>query len=190
MDASLRGSAEAIGPGGAPLHSPYSIGAKPKANRDRLEVVRQSKLASELTGEECGVLSILVTLREFTDGAVLVTEGESDSQLYAIVDGLLCVVKNAGSVDEVTLFSIGAGDFADELSFMDDTLHYASLVARGATCVVGLEREKLESLLTSHPIVVYKVMRAIVKAVHQIQAQLSMQSVELTNYISKLHGRY
>jgi hypothetical protein len=26
--------------------------------------------------------------------------------------------------------------------------------------------------------------------VHQIQAQLSMQSVELTNYISKLHGRY
>jgi hypothetical protein len=33
-------------------------------------------------------------------------------------------------------------------------------------------------------------MRAIVKAVHQIQAQLSMQSVELTNYISKLHGRY
>jgi len=160
------------------------------ANRDRLEVLRQSKLAAELTGEECGVLSNLVTLRELKDGEVLVTEGESDSHLYAIVDGLLCVVKNAGSVDEVTLFSIGAGDFADELSFMDDTLHYASLVARGATCVLGLEREKLESLLTSHPIVVYKVMRAIVKAVHQIQAQLSMQSVELTNYISKLHGRY
>ena len=33
-------------------------------------------------------------------------------------------------------------------------------------------------------------MRAIVRAVHQIQRQLSMQSVELTNYIYKLHGRY
>jgi CRP/FNR family cyclic AMP-dependent transcriptional regulator len=160
------------------------------ANRDRLDVVRQSKLAAELTEEECGVLSNLVTLRELKDGEVLVREGDSDSHLYAIVDGLLCVVKNAGSVDEVTLFSIGTGDFADELSFMDGTSHYASLVARGSACVVGLEREKLESLLASHPTVVYKVMRAIVKAAHQIQAQLSMQSVELTNYISKLHGRY
>ena len=69
-------------------------------------------------------------------------------------------------------------------------MHYASLVARGDTCVLGLEREKLESLLEKHPDIVYRVMRAIVRAVHQIQAQLSMQSVELTNYISKLHGRY
>ncbi len=30
----------------------------------------------------------------------------------------------------------------------------------------------------------------IVRAVHQIQRQLSMQSAELTNYIYKLHGRY
>jgi CRP/FNR family cyclic AMP-dependent transcriptional regulator len=98
--------------------------------------------------------------------------------------------ENAGSREEVTLFTMGAGDFADELSFMDGTEHYASLVARGDTLVLGLEREKLESLLAAHPDIVYKVMRAIVRAVHQIQRQLSMQSVELTNYIYKLHGRY
>jgi CRP-like cAMP-binding protein len=73
---------------------------------------------------------------------------------------------------------------------MDGTVHYASLVASGDTRVLGLEREKLETLLASHPEIVYKVMRAIVKAVHQIQRRLSMQSVELTNYIYKLHGRY
>ena len=116
------------------------------ANRDRLEVVRQSKLAAELTASSAGVLSKL--LRCAIEGRRgLVREGESDNHLYAIVNGLLCVVKNAGSAEEVTLFSIGAGDFADELGFMDDTVHYASLVARGDTCVLGLEREKLESLL-------------------------------------------
>jgi CRP/FNR family cyclic AMP-dependent transcriptional regulator len=99
-------------------------------------------------------------------------------------------VKNAGRSEQVTFFTISAGDFADELGFMDGTEHYASLVANGDTRVLGLEREKLESLLTSHPEIVYKVMRAIVRAVHQIQRRLSMQSVELTNYIYKLHGRY
>jgi CRP/FNR family transcriptional regulator, cyclic AMP receptor protein len=157
---------------------------------DRLEALRQSKLAAELTDDQCRELAGLITVRELKDGEVLVEEGKSDNRLYAIVKGLLCVVKNAGSPEEVTFFTLGTGAFADELSFMDGATHYASLVARGDTCVLGLEREKLESLLPTHPDIVYKVMRAIVKAVHQIQRQLSMHSVELTNYIYKVHGRY
>lgn len=158
--------------------------------RDKLEALRHTKLAAELTEEQCRELAALITLRELKDREVLVKEGQSDNHLYAIVSGLLCVVKNAGSREEVTFFTIGAGDFADELSFMDGTAHYASLVARGDTCVLGLEREKLESLLATHAEIVYKVMRAIVKAVHQIQRQLSLHTVELTNYIYKVHGRY
>jgi CRP-like cAMP-binding protein len=85
---------------------------------------------------------------------------------------------------------MGSGDFVDELSFMDGSEHYASLVALGDTRVLGLKRETLESLLTSHPDIVYKVMRAIIRVVHQIQRRLSMQSAELTNYIYKQHGKY
>jgi len=160
------------------------------ATPDRLDALRQSRLAAELSDEQCNVLSDLISLRDLKDGEILVKEGEADNHLYAIVKGLLCVVKNAGSPEEVTFFTIGAGDFADELSFMDGSKHYASLVARGDTRVLGLEREKVESLLTARPDIVYKVMRAIIRAVHQIQRRLSMQSVELTNYIYKQHGRY
>jgi CRP-like cAMP-binding protein len=160
------------------------------ATPNRLDALRQSRLAAELSDEQCSVLSDLVSLRDLKDGEILVKEGEADNHLYAIVKGLLCVVKNVGGPEEVTFFTIGAGDFADELSFMDGSKHYASLVARGDTRVLGLEREKLESLLTARPDIVYKVMRAIIRAVHQIQRRLSMQSVELTNYIYKQHGRY
>ena len=160
------------------------------ATPNRLDALRQSRLAAELSDEQCGVLSDFVSLRDLKDGEILVKEGEADNHLYAIVKGLLCVVKTAGSSEEVTFFTIGAGDFADELSFMDGSNHYASLVARGDTRVLGLEREKLESLLAARPDIVYKVMRAIIRAVHQIQRRLSMQSVERTNYIYKQHGRY
>jgi len=160
------------------------------SNQQSLDALRQSKLATELTPEQAAMLANVVALRDLKDGEVLVSEGQSDNHLYVIVKGQLSVVKNAGRRDKVTLFHISAGDFADELSFMDGSVHYASLVARGDTRVLGIEREKLESLLPTHPEIVYKVMRAIIRAVHQIQSQLSMHSVELTNYIYKTHGRY
>ena len=68
---------------------------------------------------------------------------------------------------------------------------YASKVALGDTQVLGLEREKLESVLhLAIREIVYRVMRAIIRVVHQIQRRLSMQQVELSNYIYKQHGRY
>lgn len=157
---------------------------------DRLDALRRSRLAGELSDEQCRIVSELVNLRGLKDGEILVREGQSDNHLYVIDDGLLGVVKNVGQPEQVTLFTIGSGEFVDELGFMDGTKHYASLVSIGETRVLGLERETLESMLSVHPDIVYKVMRSIIRAVHQIQRRLSMQSVELSNYIFKQHGKY
>jgi hypothetical protein len=53
-----------------------------------------------------------------------------------------------------------------------------------------LTRAALESLLDAQPRVVYVVMGAIVRAAHRVQSRLSVQAVELTNYVVKQHGRY
>ena len=154
------------------------------------EALRASQLGTELTDEQARTLSGIVTFRDLAPGEVLVPEGTSDNHLYVIVKGLLGVVRSVGKDEPVTLLTLSAGDLVGELSFIDGTSHYASLVAAGPTRVFGIEREKLESLLHTHPDVVYNVMRAIVRTVHQIQRRLSMQSVELANYIYKQHGKY
>ncbi|MEO8751079.1 MAG: cyclic nucleotide-binding domain-containing protein [Casimicrobiaceae bacterium] len=154
------------------------------------DALRNSKLGIELSEEQARTLAGIVAFRDLAPGEVLVPEGTSDNHLYVIVTGLLDVVRNPGTDAPVTLFSLSAGDLVGELSFIDGTRHYASLVAGSPTRVFGLEREKLESLLHAHPQIVYCVMRAIIRTVHQIQRRLSMQSVELANYIYKQHGRY
>ena len=63
---------------------------------------------------------------------VLVGEGTSDNHFYVIVRGSLGVVRNAGTPEQVTLLTLTAGDLVGELSFIDETPHYASLVAVGA----------------------------------------------------------
>lgn len=155
-----------------------------------VEALRASKLGPELTEPELATLSHHVAFRDLQPGEILVAEGTSDNHLYVPVHGALGVVKHAGQPGAVTLYVLTPGDLVGELSFIDGTPHYAALVAVGATRVFGLEREHLESLLLTHPVLVYRVMRAIVRTAHAIQRRLSMQQVELTNYIYKQHGRY
>jgi CRP-like cAMP-binding protein len=152
--------------------------------------LRASRLSAELSDEEVAILSHHVTFRELEADEVLVAEDTSDNHLYVVVSGALGVVKNHGGNDRVLLLTLGAGDLAGELSFIDGTRHYASLVALTPARVFAIEREKLEALLPEQPFLVYRVMRAIVRTVHEVQRRLSMQSVELANYIYKQHGRY
>ena len=100
------------------------------------------------------------------------------------------MVKNAGTDQALTINTLSQGDFVGEMGFMDGigALRVAGRARRHA--VLGIEREKLESVLRPHPEIVYRVMRAIIRVVHQIQRRLSMQQVELSNYIYKQHGRY
>ena len=160
------------------------------AHHELIEALRTSRLAAELDPEQQRALAPCLALRELSQGEILVAEGASDDHLYVIIRGALAVVRGAGRPDAVTLFTLAPGDLVGELSFLDATPHYASLVAAAPTLVFGLERGRLEALLDTQPRVVYAVMRAIVRTTHQIQRRLSMQSVELTNYIYKQHGRY
>ena len=155
-----------------------------------LDALKSTKLAAELDDVNCRVLADAVTIREFSKGDVVVREGASDNHLYVILSGALSVVHKHGKPDAETLFCLDAGDFVGELAFIDGTKHYASLVALEATRVLSLERQALEALLDRAPWIVYRVMRAIIRTAHDIQRRLSMQSVELTNYIYKQHGKY
>lgn len=155
-----------------------------------LEALRNSGLAAELSPEQSALLAGQFSTRELADGEVLVPEGTRSSQLHLLVQGAVVLVRGLGSDQPTELFTLAAGDTIGELSFLDDHEHYASVVARGPTTLISIERAALEALLARDPWIVYRVMRAIVRRVHGIQQRLSVQANELTNYIYKTHGRY
>lgn len=159
-------------------------------DQTKVDALRSTRLAAELSADELHSLADLATLFDLKQGEILAHEGAVDNHLYAILSGTLGVVKSPGTPDEVMINTLSAGDFMNEMGFMDGSEAYASKVALGATRVLALEREKLESLVDAHPWIVYRVMRAIIRGVHQIQRRLSMQQAELSNYIYKQHGKY
>ncbi len=159
-------------------------------DKTKLKAVQASRLSSELDENECNLLCALISERELVDQEVLVREDTIDNHLYVVAAGTLGVVRNINSDQRLTLATLGAGELAGELSFIDASKRHASLVALGPTRVLGLEREQFESLLTSNPLLFYHVVRAIIRTVHALQHRLTLQAVELSNYIYKQHGRY
>jgi len=117
-------------------------------------------------------------------------EGEVSNELFVIASGGLAVTRDNGAGDWVMLHLLRTHDLAGELGFLDNLEHCATLRANGSTQVFSLSRDKLEGLIATHPEVVYRVMRAIMREVHSILRRMNVQYVEMTNYISKRHGRY
>jgi CRP-like cAMP-binding protein len=159
------------------------------SNTTASSLMRGASICGELSDGECAILAGVVKRRTLKNDEILIEEDAVDNCLYVIVSGALEVCRHSGG-DWVSLHVLKTGDLAGELGFIDGQPHSASLRAIGPTEVFILERAQFESLLEAHPKVIYGVMRTILRTVHAILRRMNLQYIELSNYITKQHGRY
>jgi CRP-like cAMP-binding protein len=159
-------------------------------NPNICDLIQHSSLTSDLNKAQCGDLSSIATARSLDDKEVLIEQGQLDETLHIVSSGALAVERITAGGETTTLHILRPGDLAGEMGFVDGTEHTATLRAMGPTSVVSIGRNNLESLLPSKPEVVYGLMRGIVRTAHRILREMNLQSVELSNYITKVHGRY
>ena len=155
-----------------------------------MEYLRDSPLGNELDSAELDALSKNVCARELAGGEFLIEAGTSDDSVHVLVSGRLEVVTPSLASEPVTLHVLSPGDLAGEMSFVDGTEHSVGLRALNDCRVVSLQRPDFESLIDSHPRLIYKVMRAIVRSAHEIVTRMNLQYVEMTRYFYKSSGRY
>jgi CRP/FNR family transcriptional regulator, cyclic AMP receptor protein len=160
------------------------------ADQTKAEITRKSKIAVELTDQQCGVLAGLLEFSEYADGDVVVQEGAKDDKLRVVLSGALAVAKKSGEDEWMRLNVLTAGDLAGELAFLDSRPRYAALVALGPTRLFSLQRAALESLIDQDPLIVYRVMRAIARFAHEVLHRSGAQMAEMTSYLFKTKAKY
>jgi CRP/FNR family cyclic AMP-dependent transcriptional regulator len=171
---------------------PFNQTGKEKAMSDVQYIANncETMLKEDFSVEECATLSQAFELRKLAVDEILIREGEKDDTLAIIIDGDICVTRDAGGGDNVTLHHLKAGDIAGAMGFIDGNSHTATLRASTPSHVITLHRDVLEGMIDAHPQLVYKVMRMIVRSVHSTVLRMDQQFVEMNNYIMKAHGRY
>ena len=157
-----------------------------------IDTLRTSPVTEELSDSQVQILSELFEVREFKAGDVIVEPGnEQPDNLYILASGEIEVKIVSGS-ESSTVHVLKAGDLAGMITFAGGaaTQISATLFAVGDTKVLTMERPRFETLLNSHPQLVYRVMRGIIRNMHGIVRRVNIESAELTNYIYKTGGRY
>lgn len=148
-----------------------------------------SSLTEELDGEECQVLSDIMGVRKLHDGELVVKEGDAITTLFALTSGRLSVTSKVDGKD-VVVYTMTPGECAGTRAFVDRKPRKATLRAVGEATVYTLEPDAFESLLETHPRIVYKIMRALFRITHANLMHMNMESQALSNYINKSGGRY
>ncbi|MBF0189458.1 MAG: cyclic nucleotide-binding domain-containing protein, partial [Magnetococcales bacterium] len=86
----------------------------------------------------------------FSDGDVVIREGESGERFYIIVSGGARVVRERGSETEL-LTHLGAGSYFGELALINDEPRQATVIAEGSLSLISLEGNAFRELLRATP---------------------------------------
>ena len=147
-------------------------------------------LKEDFSHNEQLILSELFAFRSLAENEVLLRQGEQDDALSIVVSGDIMVNLETVANEEVALHHLKPGDVAGAMGFVDGDKHTATLRASKPSSVITLKREDLEGLIDSHPRIIYKLMRMIVRSVHKTVLRMDQQFVEMSNYITRMHGPY
>ncbi len=156
---------------------------------DKTQAVTRSVLGSELDAGEAAALAATMGVERLTRGGRLVREGEPRRTLFVLAEGRISVCRGEGE-SEQPIYQLRVGECAGTRAFLDGSERKAGLRAEADSVVLTLEPEDFESLVETHPWVVYKVMRALFRVTHANLMRMNLESAELRNYMMKTGGRY
>ncbi|MFZ2302945.1 MAG: cyclic nucleotide-binding domain-containing protein [Gallionella sp.] len=157
-----------------------------------MDTLHKSTITEELSDAEVEIISGLFDIQEYKAGQAIIRPGfDQPDNLYILAHGEI-QVKIQSSEGEAAIHVLKPGDLAGIITFAGGTSEHisATLTAVGDTKLLSMPKAKFETLINTHPMIVYKVMRGVVRDVHGIVRRMNAQSVELSNYIYRIHGRY
>lgn len=155
--------------------------------------LRNSTLTEELRGFEAEQLASVVELREYKAGEQIISPQKPELKCALLI---LCSggieANTVAEGEKVTRSITEPGDLANIIGFVGGNIMEvtATTVAKEDSNVLVIERTRFESLINTNPAVVYYVMRGVTRYVHGIVRSINTQSVEMSNYIHKVGGRY
>lgn len=157
------------------------------------KMLRVSSLSEELSDEDIGVLAQFITVRDYGPKEIILKPGDVDLQDMLLILGSDEMEASATANGQKVVFSVlKPGDMAGVIGFTGgDTMHISAVVAAKTDCrVLLLDRTRFETILTTHPAIVYYLMRGMMRQMHGFVRRMNTHAVQKSNDAFKTGGRY
>ena len=127
---------------------------------ERVALLAKVLLFASLPQPELENLAETLQPHEFTQGTLMIREGESDEHIYILLEGEAEVIKALGTPDERQLAIRPPGSLFGEMSLFDSQgSHTASVRAHTPVYVLEMTRQDFDKLMRCYPTLAYDMVR-------------------------------
>ena len=149
-----------------------------------VECLAHSSVASGLTVEQVQALFGIARIRRLAEGEVLISQGESHGPLFIVARGELEVARAVPGDSGISLARLGPGMMAGQLTFVDGLRRTATVTAtKDGTSVFAIDRSDVEAMLKTDPLLVYRVMQAILRSATATVDDMNKDFAQSMHYI-------
>ena len=111
--------------------------------RSKREILCESPLFDNLLTTELTMLADLFSIRSFSDGEIVFSEGDVGDSMYVIAEGTVEILRKSPDGDFQSIAELHGPQFFGEMSLIDKEYRSASVRARGNARLLQLSNENL-----------------------------------------------
>ena len=133
----------------------------------------------ELDATEMDILRGLMQSRDYGPNETIYREGEKGDSLNIIMKGKVKINKMMVAGDQFCIATLKEGDIFGIMSFLDGSVHDATIVSDQKTTLTVLEKSDFDGLFRTHPMIVGKVLRRLAIHLATIVRNMNNQYMDL-----------
>ncbi len=118
---------------------------------DTKELLRLVPIFSDLDEDTLSKLSNIGSQKSYPKESLILTENDSGTALYIIIEGKVKISRRSSDGKEVILSILGDSDFFGEMSVIDGQARSANVSAMEDSVLLIIQRSEFLELLHSHP---------------------------------------
>jgi CRP-like cAMP-binding protein len=161
---------------------------QPIASPRERTLLRSVSIFSDLDGASVAALERLADVREYPEGAVVVSQDDPGDSLFVLVTGRVKVVLYGDSGREIILSIFKSpGDFFGEMSLLDNQPRSATVMAAERSRLLVLSRRDFQAHIEAHPRTALRVLTELSRRLRQADSVIG--NLALLDVYGRLAGK-
>ena len=148
-----------------------------------LNLLKEQPFLSDLTDGELALIATVTKKETFKHGQTIFKTSDPGEALYIIRSGEVKACMAATDGELFTLTILREGDIFGAMSFIDAKPRSATIIAISDVDTYVIDRSDAEKIANDNPRILYKLMRNIIRTVHDVVHAMNARHIEMINYM-------
>jgi CRP/FNR family cyclic AMP-dependent transcriptional regulator len=148
-----------------------------------ISLLKEQPFLSDLTDGELALIATVTQKEAFTAGQTIFKTSDPGEALFIIRSGEVKVCMAATDGELFTLTILREGDIFGAMSFIDAKPRSATIIAISDVDTYVIHRPDAEKIANDNPRILYKLMRNIIRTVHDVVYAMNSRHIEMINYM-------